>query len=461
MKELDQPTLDKMMSDKAFASTMATANKIILDVEAMNASLVYDAIRPLQLFNAEKRWGFVDETFQKINCAMDQHSEDPEPATTPLSFRQMLNDPESLYSQMLRAQKYAETMSTKMESKGQGKEDKSEETKSKGKGKAKQSQGSNSKGKGKEKKDSPEETKSIGKGKEKESQEQAEDQSHLTMPIEELIAKANDSFEKAKAAMELFQTNVKGGIEMIREHNASVGEIDEGENAAMELFQTSLNKDNKVVEEHNVSVSEMVEKHDALINTPGTNLPHLPKRFTYHDVVVKKEVGLPLQVREDVFKLLYIEKWIEGYGIKVNGLRDRAYDTIKHWFCAGKGCWDYAKEHMHEMALMREYEHERTYMAALFLMENRTKRKLVSWFFKNGSPNRGCALAKAIYPSIEQCGFWDIKADLQAKEDEQTGEYKSVDEMVKEFEKRDEKEGGALASKPHWSHFVLGMTTDK
>jgi len=331
----------------------------------MNLTFIHEALRLVQLFNVEKRWGFVDEAFKAINYDLRVDTQNWWPPAPTSSFREILYSPECP-EELLKA---GDMMFEKL-SKGEVSEKFLQEEISQEKTPVEMMSGKekNSKWKPKEKKSEERESNGKGKGKKPEGEgDELNEQSYLTIALDDLFAKANAQQENAVIALEKYQTILKEGIEMIQTHNTS-------------------------------------------ISTDNFEPPPLPKSSEFRGITITSNQGLPRALRQGLIDLQFVGKRVRESVPKVEDLRERAYWTIEYWSSASKECWEYAKEHIYEMANMRQYEYYRTELAASYTLANNLQSKAVSWFFKSSSHIWTSDLAKAL--RIDGRSFAQIKEDL-------------------------------------------------
>lgn len=333
MTALGRHPLVLMRKDKAFASAMASVDKVIWSHHAMNTTLILDVIRSIQLFVVEKKWGFVDEAFKVINYDLPVDAQTPPPPAFPLSFREILDSPECLIGLLEASDKMLKKLS---------KEEVLKERKFREKMPEENISNSNQHVPKRKARAKPsKEKRSDRKGKE--NVEESEEESRLTTPLDQLFAQANARHDKAIVALGKYQTNLKEGIAMIRAYNAS-------------------------------------------ISTERYKPPPLPESMEYRGITItSKPPGLPRALRQDLFDLQFVGERIQRLVPIVDDVGARAMATIRYWSSAGKECWDYVKEHLYEMAKLREYEYYRRDQIASYVLANNLQRKVVRWFSKNGS----------------------------------------------------------------------------
>lgn len=395
MTALGRPALVLMCEDKAFASTMARVDKVIWNHHAMNTTLILEFIRSIQLFVVEKKWGFVDEVFKVINYDLPVDAHIPPPPAFPLSFREILNSPECLTGLLEASDKMFEKLS---------KEEVLKDRKSRGK--MPKYTISNTKGNLPNRKaKTTRSNEERSDRKDRENVEEPEERSRLKTPLDELFAQANARHDKVIVAVEKYQTNLKEGIAMIQAYSTS-------------------------------------------ISTEECKPPPLPESLKYRGITIaSKQQGLPRAVRQDLFDLQFVGERNQELVPKVDVVGVRAMETIRYWSSAGKDCWEYVKEHVHEMAKMREYEYYRRDLIATHILGNNLHRKVVSWFLTHGSHMCTPDLVKSL--DINRPTSARPKTDRKADEGEIAVVLLSVDELMVRINTK------AVVPKVHWSRYLL------
>ena len=160
-------------------------------------------------------------------------------------------------------------------------------------------------------------------------------------------------------------------------------------------------------------------------------LPQLPKTFTYHGLTIAEP--MPEHIRQDFSDLEFLTGDILSLEKRVRSKRDHLWRVMMIWHLAGPDTWDYSKVHKQDFPVTREYEYDRTTLAADYL----NMRCVQSRIYKFLSTDEGKACVTPEMASI--LGMDDPKSvedDVERMyQENREKKNPSVEEMMTEMEK--------------------------
>ena len=290
----------------AFLMAENTLDRLIWCIHDLSLQLLLSCIRPVQLFNVEKKFGFVEEQYASVILDDTDDPRLPAPVVPPLTLRQMMDNPEDLLPKQEKRHREAKKL-------------------------------------------------------------------------------------RGSELTRLFQRNCKEMIEMARSNKEA-------------------------------------------INDKPAGTPSPPLKFEYAHAEVP--ANIPTRIRQRLFDLEFISVNVGGLVPVVDKQRSYVRTVIQYWFSTSPEAWEYGKKHIHEMRSMREYEYNRTSLAALYAVAALEYVKIVRFFkSKGGASLLTPALARALNLDGDRT-FEQIEAEFEIKGGTKYSprSFGPVDEMISQID---------------------------
>ena len=199
-------------------------------------------------------------------------------------------------------------------------------------------------------------------------------------------------------------------------------------------------------ERHCKELTQIVKTEHESMRTEPYRDQKLPRSFTYRGIDgIAHPISKP--VRQCLFDLENISKEIAGLTVLVRQQRDDVRRVLMYWFATGVEFWEHGKGRTHEMRMMREYEYDRTTLAAMFVNARHLHLKAASYFMcKKGEEFLSADMAKAMKIDHTET-FTVVENDWEGTCRRNRKEFPPVEEMMEFVEKKFDE---VLNGNPDW-----------